>query len=141
MTEAGSPGARRISRKFRQAIARMTSTALPSRRASANSQVTRSAPWTEPAARSLDHIGAVEGLVHADCRRDDVLEFPADEGGELDFKEPIDRHVIGQDLLHLAVCCLPVRIAGRDGCLAEQLVDLGILVTHGVVEQDALLDV
>src|SRR6266699_2980641 len=54
--------------------------------------------------------GVTEAIVHADRGRDEVLDIAAGDGGELQFKHPRHRYVVGQHLLRLGVDFLALGI-------------------------------
>src|SRR5438552_18892398 len=58
--------------------------------------------------------GVTEAIVHADRGRDEVLDIAAGDGGELQFKHPRHRYVVGQHLLRLGVDFLALGIRDSD---------------------------
>src|SRR3546814_11255769 len=67
--------------------------------------------------------------------------FRSGDGRELQFQLPGHRHVVDQDLLHLVIEFLTLRVRAGDRRLGEQLVDFRVAVALDVVERRALGDV
>src|SRR3546814_18157393 len=67
--------------------------------------------------------------------------FRSGDGRELQFQLPGHRHVVDQDLLHLVIEFLTLRVRAGDRRLGEQLVDFRVAVALAVVTRRAIGDV